>query len=261
MRVDSSAAVRPDSISAARWGSAPSSTSGSIRSNVAPSQPTSRTRRRAARPRRRRAPPRITAASRTFMIRAMGHSVDGCRARRFDETGLAPLIPARRLVDPRTMRASTAPPRAPRRADRLRRRSAAAVARIVLISLDTVRADNLSSQGAAADATPNLDRFAAVADRYEEASRRRRGPSPATRPCSRVSSRSSTERSTFMPGHGHPGDNVFALHPLRGAGGDPEGARVRDRRDRRELDLPAARPRPRAGVRSLGRAARARAAG
>lgn len=84
---------------------------------------------------------------------------------------------------------------------------------VVLISMDTVRADNLSSQGAAAGATPNLDRFAAGADRYEEAC----STAPWTMPshASMFTGLFPFEHGahTFLPGDGHRGDNVFALHP------------------------------------------------
>ena len=84
---------------------------------------------------------------------------------------------------------------------------------VVLISLDTVRADNLSAQGAPEGATPNLDRFAASADRYESAY----STAPWTMPshASMFTGLFPFEHGahTFLPGDGHRGDNVFALHP------------------------------------------------
>ena len=84
---------------------------------------------------------------------------------------------------------------------------------VVLISLDTVRADNLSVQGGPAGATPNLDRFASGADRYEVAC----SSAPWTMPshASMFTGLFPFEHGahTFLPGDGHRGDNVFALHP------------------------------------------------
>jgi arylsulfatase A-like enzyme len=91
--------------------------------------------------------------------------------------------------------------------------SADAPPTVVLISLDTVRADNLSVQGAPEGATPSLDRFAATADRYETAC----STAPWTMPshASMFTGLFPFEHGahTFLPGEGHRGDNVFALHP------------------------------------------------
>lgn len=83
---------------------------------------------------------------------------------------------------------------------------------IVLISLDTVRADNLSCYGGPGGATPNLDAFAAVADRHESCV----STAPWTLPshASMFTGLFPFEHGTqtFLPGQGHRGDNVFALH-------------------------------------------------
>lgn len=84
---------------------------------------------------------------------------------------------------------------------------------VILVSLDTVRADNLSCYGGPAGATPNLDAFAAGADRYGTA----RSTSPWTLPshASLFTGLYPFEHGaqSFLPGEGHRGDNVFALAP------------------------------------------------
>ncbi|MDG1048658.1 MAG: sulfatase [Planctomycetota bacterium] len=84
---------------------------------------------------------------------------------------------------------------------------------VVLISLDTVRADNLSTYGGPEGATPNLDRFAARATRYLSSY----SAAPWTMPshASMFTGLFPFEHGahSFLPGPGHRGDNVFALHP------------------------------------------------
>ena len=83
---------------------------------------------------------------------------------------------------------------------------------IILITLDTVRADNLGVYGAPAGATPTLDGLSASADRYESCV----SAAPWTMPthASLFTGLMPFEHGahTFLPGEGHKGDNVFALH-------------------------------------------------
>lgn len=84
---------------------------------------------------------------------------------------------------------------------------------VVLISLDTVRADTLSVYGGPEGATPSLDRFAAAASRFVSSY----ASAPWTMPshASMFTGLYPFEHGahTFLPGPGHRGDNVFALHP------------------------------------------------
>ena len=91
--------------------------------------------------------------------------------------------------------------------------SAAAPPPVILISLDTVRADNLSAYGGPAGATPTLDAFAAGATRHATCI----AAAPWTLPshASMFTGLYPIEHGahTFLPGEGHRGDNVFALNP------------------------------------------------
>ena len=84
---------------------------------------------------------------------------------------------------------------------------------VILISLDTVRADTLSCYGGPEGATPRLDEFAAGAARFERCV----SSAPWTLPshASMFTGLYPLEHGahTFLPGAGHQGDNVFALHP------------------------------------------------
>ncbi|MEM9378678.1 MAG: sulfatase-like hydrolase/transferase [Planctomycetota bacterium] len=84
---------------------------------------------------------------------------------------------------------------------------------VVLISLDTVRADSLSIYGGPAGATPVLDAFAERATRYASCV----SSAPWTLPshASMFTGLYPSEHGahTFLPGEGHRGDNVFALAP------------------------------------------------
>lgn len=90
---------------------------------------------------------------------------------------------------------------------------AAPLPTVILISLDTVRADNLSCYGGPEGATPNLDALAAVSDRYETCI----SSAPWTMPshASMFTGLFPLEHGaqTFLPGPQHRGDNVFALAP------------------------------------------------
>ncbi len=84
---------------------------------------------------------------------------------------------------------------------------------VILISLDTVRADTLSCYGGPEGATPRLDEFASSAVRFETCI----ASAPWTLPshASMFTGLYPLEHSahSFLPGPGHQGDNVFALHP------------------------------------------------
>ena len=84
---------------------------------------------------------------------------------------------------------------------------------VVLVSMDTVRADSLSAYGGPEGATPHLDRFAAGATRYVSSY----SAAPWTMPshASMFTGLFPFEHGahSFLPGPGHRGDNVFALHP------------------------------------------------
>ncbi|MEM1449388.1 MAG: sulfatase [Planctomycetota bacterium] len=84
---------------------------------------------------------------------------------------------------------------------------------VVLISLDTVRADCLSVYGGPDGATPTLDAFAARATRHASCV----STAPWTLPshASMFTGLYPSEHGahTFLPGEGHRGDNVFALAP------------------------------------------------
>lgn len=85
---------------------------------------------------------------------------------------------------------------------------------IILISLDTVRADTLSCYGAEPGATPHLDALAAHADVYAECI----SAAPWTMPthASLFTGLYPFEHGahTYLPGEGAPaGDNVWGLHP------------------------------------------------
>ncbi|MDB2575940.1 sulfatase-like hydrolase/transferase [Planctomycetota bacterium] len=84
---------------------------------------------------------------------------------------------------------------------------------VVLISMDTVRADTLSVYGGPEGATPHLDRFAAGSTRYVSSY----SSAPWTMPshASMFTGLFPFEHGahSFLPGPDHRGDNVFALHP------------------------------------------------
>ncbi|MEL6905555.1 MAG: sulfatase, partial [Planctomycetota bacterium] len=84
---------------------------------------------------------------------------------------------------------------------------------VVLVSLDTVRADELSCYGGPEGASPVLDAFAAVATRYERCI----STAPWTLPshASMFTGLFPSEHGahSFLPQDGYRGDNVFALHP------------------------------------------------
>lgn len=84
---------------------------------------------------------------------------------------------------------------------------------VILISLDTVRADTLSCYGGPEGATPRLDEFAAASERFETCV----SSAPWTLPAhaSMFTGLYPLEHGahSFLPGAGHKGDNVFGLHP------------------------------------------------
>ncbi|MEM9801495.1 MAG: sulfatase [Planctomycetota bacterium] len=83
---------------------------------------------------------------------------------------------------------------------------------VVIVSLDTVRADEIASYGGPAGATPTIDGLAAAATRYPEAV----SSAPWTMPthASMFTGLFPFEHGahSFLPGEGHRGDNVFGLH-------------------------------------------------
>ena len=91
--------------------------------------------------------------------------------------------------------------------------SAAVPPPVILVTLDTVRADTLSCYGAPPGSTPHLDGFAGVADRYEKCV----SAAPWTMPthASLFTGLYPFEHGahSFLPETIGDGDNVFGLHP------------------------------------------------